>query len=704
MVSIYNNRTLDASKDEIRVVSILPESKNGALQCRMKTVSLQDWTDNYSTFVVENGPISNHGECLDSWYRSWNQSQRLSSKDVPERVPKFPDKSAYRFKWGDFAALSYAWGNPSHPEIIEVNGTNIPVTRNLASALCALQKISMFDSDFMLWIDALCINQKNVPEVNSQVGKMREIYTLSWSVIGFLGVEEDGSWKAIKILNDLADSYGDPKKGMLLRDKLLEKPDLFEHGSWIALNKFSTRPYWDRLWIIQEVALGFRRTLMFCGDKSMDWERMCHGFDVLHQYLWQAKDFSISAERKMLNPADTRTWINPGPLHHIWKDLWDLSQPEKRSALGLSRLLEISNFSKSMNSRDKVYGLLGLIPTEFAKGITPDYDIEAREVFIRSAKAYIGAYQSLELLRDANIWGESGAPTWVPDWSWKGRLRDSRPSEKYIEGDMNPDTYFENPVITENLSQTEHAWYRTDRGLPFTPVRYDGDHLICQGIIFDEVDGLGAQFLNGKYFPETVLQSENEASPYKDSDDMVRELSIALHANASQSPSETISLLRLPKTVANGIPIFESLGWKRFVTEGKFYSRWETWLHANSTLRVCGRPLVEYFSEQIPADASIVDYWTSYQSWMRTTQGRRPATTAKGYFAWIPQYRDGVRENQTNRGDKLVIIPGCSTPIVLRPDEGHFRVVGEAYVHGFMHGEMLRQVEGRYRMEELSLC
>ncbi|CZR51560.1 uncharacterized protein PAC_01437 [Phialocephala subalpina] len=254
----------------------------------------------------------------------------------------------------------------------------------------------------------------------------------------------------------------------------------------------------------------------------------------------------------MLNPADTRTWINPGPLHHIWKDLWNLCQPEKLSALGLSRLLEISNICKSMDPRDKVYGLLGLIPAEFAKAITPDYDIETREVLVRSAKAYIDVYQSLELLRDANIWGESGAATWVLDWSWKGRLRDSRPSEKYIEGDMNPDTYVENPVITKNLSQTEHA---------------------CDGI--------------------------------------ARELSIALPADASQSPKETKSLLHLPKTVADGIPIFESLGWKRFVTEGKFYGRWGTWVQANSSLRV------------------------------RITQGRRPATTAKGYFAWVPQYRDG---------------------------------------------------------------
>lgn len=451
---------------------------------------------------------------------------------------------------------------------------------------------------------------------------------------------------------------------MLLRDTLLEKPDLFEHGSWIALNKFSNRPYWDRLWIIQEVALGSGRTLMFCGDKSMDWERMCHGFEVLHQHLWQAKDFSISAERKILNPADTRNWIDTGPVHHISKDLWAMSQPEKRKELGLSRLLEISSFSKSMNPRDKVYGLLGLISADFAKAIAPDYDIEAREVFLRLAKAYIDAYRNLEILRDANIWGESGAPTWVPDWTWNGRLRDSRPPKDYIELDMNPDTYVVSPDRSaDNPPETERTFYQADRDLHSFHFRYDGDYLVCQGVVFDEVDGLGAQKLRGNYLSETVLQPENEVSPYKDRNQTARELSIALHAGMSESSKETESLLRLPKTVADGIPIFESLGWKRFVTDGKFYSKWETWLQANSNLRVGGKSLMQYFSKQIPADASIVDYWTPYQSWTRTTLGRRPAITAKGHFAWVPQYHDGVSENQTSRGDKFVIFPGCSTPI-----------------------------------------
>ncbi|KAF8859406.1 hypothetical protein BDZ45DRAFT_742441 [Acephala macrosclerotiorum] len=140
MVSVYNNTTLDASKDEIRVISILPESGNGILQCRTKTVSLQDWTDDCSAFVVENGPINGHGECLDLWYWNWSRRHNLNlpSKDDSEKAPKSPSQNAYRFKWGDFATLSYTWGDPSHPETIEVNGTEIQVARNLAAALRAM--------------------------------------------------------------------------------------------------------------------------------------------------------------------------------------------------------------------------------------------------------------------------------------------------------------------------------------------------------------------------------------------------------------------------------------------------------------------------------------------------------------------------------------------------------------------------------------
>lgn len=40
--------------------------------------------------------------------------------------------------------------------------------------------------------------------------------------------------------------------------------------------------------------------------------------------------------------------------------------------------------------------------------------------------------------------------------------------------------------------------------------------------------------------------------------------------------------------------------------------------------------------------------------------------------------------------DKVVIILGCASPLVLRAVESHYELVGECYVHGIMHGEAMR--------------
>jgi hypothetical protein len=53
----------------------------------------------------------------------------------------------------------------------------------------------------------------------------------------------------------------------------------------------------------------------------------------------------------------------------------------------------------------------------------------------------------------------------------------------------------------------------------------------------------------------------------------------------------------------------------------------------------------------------------------------------------------GLAPNTTKNGDKVCILLGCRAPVVLRP-EGHYHIIlGDAYVHGCMHGEAMRGVE-----------
>lgn len=62
------------------------------------------------------------------------------------------------------------------------------------------------------------------------------------------------------------------------------------------------------------------------------------------------------------------------------------------------------------------------------------------------------------------------------------------------------------------------------------------------------------------------------------------------------------------------------------------------------------------------------------------TKTRRIMRTAKG--------RLGMGPSSLRAGDRVFVVPGVNTPLTMRRlDPGHYQVVGEAYVHGIMHGE-----------------
>jgi hypothetical protein len=54
--------------------------------------------------------------------------------------------------------------------------------------------------------------------------------------------------------------------------------------------------------------------------------------------------------------------------------------------------------------------------------------------------------------------------------------------------------------------------------------------------------------------------------------------------------------------------------------------------------------------------------------------------------------------------DKVLLLKGAFTPFVLRPlPNGQYQMVGEAYVHGMMHGEWLQQPRAANGFESIEL-
>ena len=69
----------------------------------------------------------------------------------------------------EYDALSYSWGRPEFTVSILCNDLQVPITRHLADALRHLRPS---DKDMSLFVDAICINQYDLPEKGQQVQLM----------------------------------------------------------------------------------------------------------------------------------------------------------------------------------------------------------------------------------------------------------------------------------------------------------------------------------------------------------------------------------------------------------------------------------------------------------------------------------------------------------------------------------------------------
>ncbi|KAK4448397.1 heterokaryon incompatibility protein-domain-containing protein [Podospora aff. communis PSN243] len=91
----------------------------------------------------------------------------------------------------DFTALSYVWSQESPltgPSAISANeGCQLEITPNCRDALLALRP-APGKAPLTIWVDAICINQKDEAEKSSQLLLMGTVYTFAETVFVWLGV------------------------------------------------------------------------------------------------------------------------------------------------------------------------------------------------------------------------------------------------------------------------------------------------------------------------------------------------------------------------------------------------------------------------------------------------------------------------------------------------------------------------------------
>ena len=98
-----------------------------------------------------------------------------------------------------YAALSYTWGKPIFDHFITCNHQRLGITAHLSLALRRLWKTKWP----LLWVDAICINQNDIPERSQQVLINGSLYSQAATVYVYFGELDGLTEETVKLIDYL---------------------------------------------------------------------------------------------------------------------------------------------------------------------------------------------------------------------------------------------------------------------------------------------------------------------------------------------------------------------------------------------------------------------------------------------------------------------------------------------------------------------
>ncbi|KAJ2996462.1 hypothetical protein NUW58_g974 [Xylaria curta] len=561
----------------------------------------------------------------------------------------------------DYEAVSYRWGSPETTEEIIVDGCRLRVTKSAFDLLLARRSVWR---ERRIWIDAICINQKDVQEKSEQVQLMRDIYHRASRVISFPG----GGWR-----NRLAGAFVYELWSLVYQynsDAMnwSATPNEAKTLRWRAMADLFSNEYFNRAWVIQEIAVG-KKTELYVGGIYLPWMAFAEVVDwCFHSNRRHMLSGSYDKERRVWRTG--RTFENIAVMTTLRPEAegWTGAIGSFSDLTSLEKLIYITFNFEAADPRDKVYGLMGIARnTGDLTLAAPDYSLPAEQVFENVTRAIFSLPTERKTIHILAIAGTGFSersrpmPSWVPDFS-----------EERI-------CY---PYAT--VLKT-HTCFRASGDIPQDMrLEDETDSLIVKAMKIDRVLELSAFGALDWKLHDLELT------------DVFKTLKILhgfVHAAIDLYKKHAIS----PGTTDEST--HERL-WSAFIAgrverkpaDVKFKEVFQHWLH-HLDLIAGARDRAHY--NRLIKEGALGDGWvftndgteTTYQhSVMEACFGRRIAVTVSGRLCIVPPL--------TKVGDSVIIPLGSQTPFLIRqchdvPESIGDELVGEAWVEGVMQGEMI---------------
>ena len=179
---------------------------------------------------------------------------------------------------------------------------------------------------FVVWIDAICVDQNKIPERNQQVQLMSEIYSNAGGVYVWLGEDPLGDLQVFETTRPDMRSTGYYKNWSWIMRKIRW---MRERRWQAAIKSLLDNLYWRRAWIVQEFMLAKSVLVIFGANGFMSFEEL---------FLWILYDERKEQDRQTLQHmvSSSKTGIELNlPFAGLRPTLWTLlATNHRRGMLG----------------------------------------------------------------------------------------------------------------------------------------------------------------------------------------------------------------------------------------------------------------------------------------------------------------------------------------------------------------------------------
>ncbi|KAH6865287.1 heterokaryon incompatibility protein-domain-containing protein [Alternaria rosae] len=272
-----------------------------------------------------------------------------------------------------YEALSYVWGEEENPDYIVLGESRFAVTRNLSEALRYLRYP---DSDRMLWVDAICINQYDIEEKEAQVTSMHCIYKSAKQVIAWLGPPDNASSHAFSAMRALQKQN---KKAVSATITIqLDKDGASNEDN--PFRELMARPYWSRAWIVQEMM--FARSLVVqCGTEVVPYSALIEAHP-------STKPACIQIGGNESGPGRINFQGDP-----------EVKIPRiGTQQISANRFLDCFLDRQCSKRHDSIFAFLNLLSDDIKREVRVCYKTDISELVRNTAQAIIRSTQSLHII------------------------------------------------------------------------------------------------------------------------------------------------------------------------------------------------------------------------------------------------------------------------------------------------------------------